>query len=114
MLQFTRLAAATLILTLTASAASAMGPCAQHSDIVARLKQQFGEVEVGRGLSNRGYLMEVFASAAGTWTILLSQADGVSCLADAGEAWEATLPDGSHDAMQQLPESNTTASPRAK
>ena len=87
MLRYIRLAAITLMVTLIATAASAVGPCASRSNIIALLKDNFGEVEVGQGLSSRGYLVEVFVSPAGNWTILLSQPDGQSCLADAGEAW---------------------------
>jgi hypothetical protein len=89
MLRYIRLAASTLIFTLiaTATAAGAVAPCASRSDFIAFLKDRFGEVEVGQGLSSRGHLVEVFVSPAGSWTILLSQPDGQSCFVDAGEAW---------------------------
>jgi len=88
MLRHVRLAATTLIVTLTATAASAVGPCASRSDIIAALKNNFGEVEVGRGLSNRGHLVELFVSPEGSWTMLLSRPDGLSCLGDAGPVWD--------------------------
>ena len=87
MLRYIRLAAITLIVTLIATVAGAAAPCASRSDFIAFLKDNFGEVGVGQGLSNRGHLVEVFVSPAGSWTILLSQPDGRSCLVDAGEAW---------------------------
>ena len=90
MLRYIRLAAIALIVTLIATAAVAavaVGPCASRSDFIAFLKDNFGEVEAGQGLSNRGHLVEVFVSPAGSWTILLLQPHGQSCVVDAGEAW---------------------------
>src|SRR5262249_17812100 len=87
MLRYIRLAGTTLIVALTATAAGAVEPCARRSDFVALLKDHFGEVLVAEGLSSRGYLVEVFVSPAGTWTILLSRADGLSCVVDAGDPW---------------------------
>jgi len=104
MLRYIRLAAITMIATLITTAAGAAQPCASRSDFVAFLKDHFGEVEVGQGLSNRGHLVEVFVSPAGSWTILLSQPDGRSCLVDAGEAWAMVPPAGQlREAIQLLP-----------
>jgi hypothetical protein len=33
-------------------------------------------------------VVEVFASKAGTWTIVLTDANGLACLAAAGDAWQ--------------------------
>ncbi len=99
MLRYIRLAAITLIATLLATAASAVGPCGPRSDIIALLKDNFGEVEVGQGLSIRGNLVEIFVSPAGSWTVILSRPDGLSCLADSGEAW---LPSTSRETTQFL------------
>ncbi|MFB9267716.1 hypothetical protein ACFFWD_32080 [Bradyrhizobium erythrophlei] len=87
MLRYIRLAAIALIATLIAPAASAAEMCAQRSDFIVLLKDYFGEVEVSQGLSRRGHLVEVFVAPTGSWTILLSRPDGLSCLVDDGEAW---------------------------
>ena len=104
MLRHVRVAVTTLIVTLTATAASAVGPCASRADIIAGLKNDFGEVEVGRGLSNRGHLVELFVSPEGSWTMLLSRPDGLSCLGDAGQVWDIVPPnDHSHPVTLLVP-----------
>ena len=102
MLRYAGLAAIALIVVLITTAASAVGPCASRSDIVVFLKAHFGEVVVAQGLSSRGHLVEVFVSPAGSWTILLSQPDGQSCLADAGEAM-VMEPSAGHSVVQPQP-----------
>lgn len=99
MLRCTRLAAVTLAAASMTTVAGAAPSCASRTDFIAFLKDNFDEVEVDRGLSNRGHLVEVFVSPAGTWTILLSRPDGLSCMVDAGEAW-ATAADPARDARQ--------------
>ncbi len=87
MLRYIRMAAMSLLVTLIPTAASAVGPCASRSELIAILKDNLGEIKAGHGLSNRGHLVEVFVSPAGSWTILLSQPNGLSCIVDAGEGW---------------------------
>ena len=104
MLRYILLAAIALIATPTATAAGAVGPCGSRSDIIAVLKDHFGEVGVGQGLSVRGHLVEVFVSPKGSWTIVLSEPDGQSCFADAGEAWAMAPSAGqSRDTAHILP-----------
>ena len=101
MLRYIRLAAISLTVALT-TAAGAVEPCASRSDFVALLKDNFGETLVAEGLSSRGHLVEVFVSPAGSWTILLSRADGLSCLVDEGEPWVTAAPAGpSRDTAQR-------------
>ncbi|OAF05546.1 hypothetical protein AYJ54_01175 [Bradyrhizobium centrolobii] len=87
MLRCIRLAVIALVLAPIASAAAAAQPCASRSDVIPLLKSIFGELETGLGLSNKGHVVEIFVSPAGTWTILLSRPDGLSCIVDEGEAW---------------------------
>ncbi len=102
MLRWVRWAAITLIVTLTATAAGAVAPCGARSDIVALLKDSFDEVDVGRGLSDRGLLVELFVSPAGSWTLVLTNSRGLSCLADAGEAWVIRPPEDRASEGSQL------------
>ncbi|WP_136623605.1 hypothetical protein [Bradyrhizobium centrolobii] len=100
MLRYVRLAAVALIVTLTTTPAGAVELCASRPDFVALLKDNFGEVVMAQGLSSSGHLVEVFVSPAGTWTILLSRADGLSCIVDAGDPW-LTSASRSSDAAQR-------------
>lgn len=104
MWQWIRSAAVTLVGTLTATAAVAAGPCGPRADIADNLKREFNEAAVGHGLSMRGYVLELFVSAEGTWTLIVSRPGGLSCLVDGGEGWETSPPQSSsHETKQVLP-----------
>ena len=69
---------------------SARGPgCGPRAGIAAALARNHAETPVSRGVSARGALVEVFASARGTWTLVVTVPGGPSCLIAAGEDWEA-------------------------
>ena len=65
------------------------GACAARGEVVAKLAQRFGETLRSVGLQRADGLVEVYASeTTGTWTILVTRPDGMSCLLAAGELWE--------------------------
>jgi len=66
--------------------------CAPREEVARQLGAQFSEVAVTRGLTGDGMLLEVFASPEGTWTAVLSEPKGVSCLVSGGEAWQMVDP----------------------
>lgn len=70
-----------------ASPARAQAPCEERDKIVSALAQQFAEQAVGAGITPGGQVLELFASANGSWTLLLSAPGGRSCMIAAGEAW---------------------------
>jgi hypothetical protein len=73
--------------------ATAQSVCATHQTVTDKLKQTFDERPVNEGLSSNGGMLEIFVSPNGeTWTIVLSRADGVSCLMATGEHWESVRP----------------------
>ena len=67
--------------------------CGSRTAIMAGLLSQAGEITVGRGLSSRGYIIEVTASPSGGWSVIATNTKGISCMVDAGEAWQAVLPE---------------------
>ncbi len=82
---FVPLVACLLFLT---GAAQAQQFCLPHDDAVSRLKQFHGEEVQGLGLGNRGEsVVEIFVSQSGTWTILVTRTNGVSCIAASGQDW---------------------------
>lgn len=86
-------------LLLALSPVEAQQNCAPRDHIILRLATVFGEVRRGVGLSGNGSLVEIYASeATGTWTLVFTDAQGVSCLVAAGQSWETVapvaLPDG--------------------
>lgn len=63
--------------------------CGEREQIIKSLNQEFNEEPVAIGIDNRGRLIEVLAAErSGSWTILLTQPNGVSCLMATGTDWE--------------------------
>ena len=63
-------------------------PCGPRSVIVESLEDKHGESLVAVAVSERGHLIEIFATPAGeTWTILATTVGGRSCMIDNGETW---------------------------
>lgn len=75
-------------LTYTEGFAQAGPPCAPTEELVAKLKKDYNEVEVGGGLINEHGVIVTYASPEGeTWTILAVGTEGVSCIVSSGEHW---------------------------
>ena len=75
---------------------SAVGPpaaaqaCGDREALVAQLGSVHSEHLVAAGLHDAEHLVELWASKDGaTWTLLLSRADGYTCVMGAGSAWSA-------------------------
>lgn len=62
--------------------------CRPHNELVAKLGSRFKEKRRAFGLINETRMMEVFVSKAGTWTMLVTTTDKISCVVAAGESWE--------------------------
>jgi hypothetical protein len=68
--------------------AQAQPACAPHDQLADKLQSQFSEKPVGLGLSGRQRLVELYRSDDGrTWSLVTTNAEGVSCIVDAGVAW---------------------------
>ncbi|MFQ5624238.1 MAG: hypothetical protein ACE5FS_12690 [Paracoccaceae bacterium] len=88
---FKRIATASLIFGMAAAAppAAAQVSCAQREKIVLKLEKTYGESRTGSGLNGNSSMIEIWASAkTGTWTILMTRPDGISCVMATGQAWE--------------------------
>ena len=67
--------------------------CGDRAAIIEKLSKKYGEHRVGLGLSRENGVVEIYTSeATGSWTILMSLPNGVTCLMAAGAAWEAEDP----------------------
>jgi hypothetical protein len=82
------LTVATSAAILMAGQADAQAVCGSHDQIVAQLGEVYKETQQSLGLAANGSVIEVFASEAGTWTILITDTAGQTCMAAAGEAWQ--------------------------
>ncbi|PBB97184.1 hypothetical protein [Mesorhizobium sp. WSM3862] len=84
-------AVAGAVVALPAVPLQAQVLCGGHDDLVAGLAETFEEKRLGYGVGGDVAIFEVFVSASGTWTILMTDVKGQSCILAAGEGWEDTL-----------------------
>ncbi|MDJ1009424.1 MAG: hypothetical protein QNJ13_16545 [Paracoccaceae bacterium] len=75
------------------AAAQAQTSCASRDTLVERLASGYGESFQGGGMQTDQRVFEVwFSEEKGTWTILLTRADGTSCVMAHGTNWREALP----------------------
>jgi hypothetical protein len=67
-------------------------PCMAHETLAGYLAERFAERPHGLGLIRDQHVLELFVSAGGTWSIVLTDSRGVACLVMAGESWDQVPP----------------------
>ena len=91
----------TWILATTIAAVVLLGPlgalaqtqtqaqqCDQRAKVLGHLAQKYHEAPIAVGVTSSGGIVEVLTTGDGeTWTIILSDPNGTSCLIAAGEGW---------------------------
>lgn len=71
----------------------AQSNCASRDIVVDKLAVKYGEAFAGGGLQSTQQIFEVwFSPEKGTWTILMTRADGVSCIMASGTHWRDGAP----------------------
>ncbi len=76
-------------LFLSAAPANAEQFCAPRDTAALQLEKQFGDSVSGRGLAANGKRMiELLVSEKGSWTVLISDPNGRSCVMSSGENWQ--------------------------
>ncbi|PRY22619.1 hypothetical protein CLV78_106160 [Aliiruegeria haliotis] len=66
--------------------------CAPRDHVVERLQTTFKETQLGLGLQTNTRLVEIWSSdATGTWTILLTEPNGMSCIMASGGNWHGGI-----------------------
>ncbi len=91
-----RLTLGALAFSLLAGTASAQIPCGERNAIVAQLSSKYGETRRSYGttvINGTVMLIETWASESGSWTVLRTRPDGVTCLLGAGQGYEAVEPE---------------------
>ncbi|HRO12324.1 hypothetical protein [Amaricoccus sp.] len=84
-----RAATAAALLAATPGANAEETTCADRTRVVQRLQDRFGETLRSLGLNRDNGIVEVYSSEeTGTWTILMTRPDGITCLLAAGQLWE--------------------------
>jgi hypothetical protein len=67
--------------------------CAPRADLLKQLSSLYREAPVAVGVADDGNLLEVLAANKGeTWTVLVTRANGVSCVMITGQDWHAEVP----------------------
>ncbi|MCV6594367.1 MAG: hypothetical protein OIF48_15545 [Silicimonas sp.] len=81
-----------VVLATTPGVLCAQTHCADRDAVVDRLEVKYGESFSGGGIRNEKSIYEVWMSEEnGTWTILLTRADGKSCIVASGTDWRDGL-----------------------
>lgn len=76
------------LLGATAATAEQQSLCGERDALVVVLALEHGEALTGRGLVADTALFEIWHSAeSGSWTILRTSADGITCVMAAGTHW---------------------------
>lgn len=75
------------------SSATAQTLCGRRDDFVRQLRDKYGETRHSVGIAQGNRVMEIFASdETGSWTILITDPQGTSCLVTAGEGFRTEEP----------------------
>ncbi len=73
---------------LVASTAMAQPQCNERDNVLELLAKKYQETPIAAGVTNTGGLVEVLTDTkGGTWTIIVTTPQGMSCLVAAGEGW---------------------------
>ena len=68
--------------------AMAQTVCGERTKFLDHLSHGYKEAPAAMGLVSNGALLEVLVSKQGSWTIIVTRPNGMSCVVAAGEAWE--------------------------
>lgn len=92
----TALSLGLLTFVLSGTSAFAQASCAPRDKLIERLATGYGEALAAGGLQSEQRMIEVYAAPdTGTWTVLMTQANGVACIMASGTNWHQQEPDTS-------------------
>ena len=71
-----------------ASEAAQAESCETRDKIISQLDDKYGETRLGMGIAGETSIFEVWTSdTTGSWTILETTLDGLTCVMAVGEGW---------------------------
>jgi hypothetical protein len=83
----------TLLAAVLPTTIQAQAACAERDMVVEKLEGRYGEVFAGGGLQSSSSVFEVwFSEEKGTWTILMTRPNGLSCIMASGTNWREAGP----------------------
>ena len=83
--------------------------CGEREILVEHLNLTYDETQTAIGISADGQIVEVISGPSGSWTILVTNRDGLTCVVTGGDYWEHVgRPHGDrmaqHDADDSVPD----------
>lgn len=72
--------------------AAAQRFCVVRNDFVAFLARAHQETPRAMGMTTSGRIIELLVSDKGSFTIIVTSAEGIACLIFVGEGWQTILP----------------------
>jgi hypothetical protein len=87
-------ALALLTIFMSSIAPPAAMPCAARSSVMNSLAQRYKEKPTAVGLVSGRLVMELYLSASGSWTLMTTTPEGMSCIVASGISWTPLKPKG--------------------
>ena len=80
------------VLLCNISLVSAQENCALRTNMVKTLERTYGEILIAFGIAGGGGILELFVDYEDrSWTILITQTNGISCIGASGRDFEFTF-----------------------
>lgn len=92
MLKFNIVCACVSLIALSSASPAQAAMCGKRADFIKALNDKYQESGKALAIAGQVNLVEVFASKAGTWTILVTTPEGKTCIIAAGSSWEDLPP----------------------
>ena len=86
------IAAASAAFFILAGPVGAQTVCGNHQFFVDRLAERYSELVTARGVNSDQLLFELFTAEGGSWSFIVTNPSGRSCILGSGEGWEAVEP----------------------
>lgn len=71
-----------------AAPALPMAACAPHGAVIKSLSGKYNETRKAYGLAGGKQMLEIFVSEKGTWTVVVTNLEGIACVIAVGDSWE--------------------------
>ena len=71
--------------------AKAQQACGERDKFRIKLEETFAEKPIAMGLTEKGAVIEVYASDSGSWTFLITLPGGLTCVVASGQSWETLV-----------------------
>lgn len=76
------------LIFISPALAASSPQCDERGKIIEYMEKKYKETTIAAGVTSGGGLVEVLSTAdGGTWTIIITSPQGMSCLMSAGEGW---------------------------